>query len=272
MDVLVLPNFLIVGAPRSGTTSLARYLGAHPQVFMAADKEVRFFGAGFDRGLEWYAKHFAGAGTQPRVGEATPTYLADPQARRRLAATLPEAKLIAILRDPVDRAYSQYWLARSLGTEDRTFEAAIGVAGGADATDRPLRRYLEQGRYVEQLRDLCTLYPRDAVHVEIFEDFVAAPAERFRSVCRFLDVDDTVVPDLVGATVNRHVDHRSPSLHRAARDLPRPIRRALGRLNARPATYPPMAPATRAELRSRFEGPNDELARWLGRDLSEWGR
>jgi hypothetical protein len=204
------------------------------------------------------------------VGEATPTYLADPEARRRIAETLPDARLIAILRNPVDRAYSQYWMARSLGTEDRSFEAAIGLTA-SEPDARPLRRYLEHGHYVDQLRDLAARHPRGAIHVAIFEDFVEAPEAAFRAVCRFLDVDDAIVPDVVGTTVNAHVDHRSGSLHRAAKDLPRPLRRAIGRLNARAESYPPMDPATRVELLGRFREPNDALAAWLGRDLTGWG-
>src|ERR1051326_983405 len=115
-----LPTFLIIGAGRSGTTSLARYLGSHPHVFMARAKEMHFFDSD-SKTREWYRPRFAEARRQTAVGEATPNYLYEPAAIKRMAAIVPEARLIAILRDPVDRAYSHYWQNRSLGKETMTF-------------------------------------------------------------------------------------------------------------------------------------------------------
>ena len=272
----VLPNFLIVGAPRCGTTALARYLGAHPQVFMADVKEVRFFGAGGGTDLDAYARHFAAGRGTPRIGEATPTYLYDEAAVTQIAATLPDASLIVVLREPVDRAYSQYWLNRSQGDEDRPFEEAVGLvpatASRPGEPARPIRRYLERSRYLPYLERLASLFPREAIHVEIFEELTADPAARFSAVCRFLGVDDTVVPDIVGARVNPHAAHRSPGLRRRARAWPKPLRDVVGRLNTRPAPYPALADATRQELQKRFGEANRLLGAWLGRDLTVWER
>jgi Sulfotransferase domain len=270
----VLPNFVIVGAPRCGTTALARYLGAHPQVFMAQVKEVRFFGREGGTDLDAYARHFEPGRDYPRVGEATPTYLYDEVAVQQMAAALPGALLIAVLREPVDRAYSQYWLNRSSGDEDRSFEEAVGLvppaAGRPGEPARPLRRYLERSRYLPYLENLAASFPRASIHVEIFEELMAHPAHRFAAICRFLGIDDTVVPDNVGTRVNPHTRHRSAGLRRRAKTLPRPLRDAVGRLNTRPAVYPPMADATRSELAGRFRDANQELATWLGRDGSPW--
>jgi hypothetical protein len=269
----VLPNFLIVGAPRCGTTALARSLGAHPQVFMADVKEVRFFGAGGGVNLDAYARHFAPGRGSARVGEATPTYLYDEVAVEQMAAALPEALLIVILREPVDRAYSQYWLSRSLGDEARSFEEAVGLAGPTERLGeppRPLRRYLDRSRYLPYLERLATAFPRDAIHVEIFEESVADPAARFGAICRFLGIDDDVPPGNLGAAVNPHSTHRSPGLRRRSRAWPKPIRDVVGRLNTRSVPYPPLAEVSRDELRERFREPNRELGAWLGRDRSPW--
>src|SRR5262245_45971784 len=120
-----LPTFLIVGAMRSGTTSLARYLGAHPDVFVAPEKEIHFFDRCFDRGVAWYAERFIQAAGAGAIGEATQSYMYDPDAIARMRSVVPSARLLTILRHPTDRAYSHYWLNRAHGLEDRSFEAAI---------------------------------------------------------------------------------------------------------------------------------------------------
>ena len=99
-----LPAFLIVGAMRSGTTSLARYLASHPDVLFAPQKEVHFFDRNFHRGVAWYASQFAGDPTLRLAGEATPSYMYDELAVERMSHTVPHAKLIAVLRDPTERA------------------------------------------------------------------------------------------------------------------------------------------------------------------------
>jgi hypothetical protein len=123
-----LPNFVIIGAPRSGTTSLAHSLSQHPEVFVTMQvKELHFFDTNFDRGLDWYRQQFSGAdaAAAKAAGEATPTYMYDETAMSRMAETVPDARLIAILRNPVDRAYSHYWMNRSLDREDLLFPVAI---------------------------------------------------------------------------------------------------------------------------------------------------
>ena len=105
----LLPNFVVIGAMRSGSTSLYKYLQAHPDVFMPR-KEIHFFDVKWDRGIAWYHTRFEGYAGQTAIGEATPTYLADPVALDRMAATIPDARLVAVLRDPIDRAYSHYWM------------------------------------------------------------------------------------------------------------------------------------------------------------------
>lgn len=264
------PNFFIIGAMRSGTTALARYVGAHPDVYVAPEKEVHFFDRFYDRGLDWYRSRFAGAGAERAIGEATQTYMYLPEVLPRLAEAAPDARLIAILRNPVDRAYSHYWLNRSFRVETLDFRAAT-----AAGLDRPVRRrqdfaYVERGRYLVQLERVCEYFPRKALHVVLFEDLIHEPGETFASVCRFLDVDPEIRPSNLGDSINRHLEFRSLRLRSLSRRLPRPMGLVVGRLNARPVDYPPMDEAVRRELSQRFAEDNAHLAGWLGRDLSAW--
>lgn len=271
-----LPNFLIIGAMRSGTTSLARYLGAHPDVFVAQDKELHFFDLNRDRGLDWYRAQFTGAEGERMVGEATQTYMYDGEAVDRMASDLPDAKLIAILRDPVKRAYSHYWQNHARGTEPLSFPDAIAAEperlASSDKQSRFFFSYVDRGLYVRQLRRICEHYPRASLHVLLFEDLRDAPAEAYRSACAFLGVDDDFLPPNIGVPINRYVSFRSVKLRALGKKLPRALRRAVGRLNTQEASYPPMDPGVRAELRQRFAADNAALETWLDRDLSEWRR
>ena len=263
-----LPNFFIIGAMRSGTTALARYVGAHPGVFMAPEKEVHFFDRHHDRGLEWYRSRFAGHQGQPAVGEATQTYLFMPDVPARIAAVVPDAKLIAILRNPVDRAYSHFWMNRGLRTESRSPEEALTAEPGAPV----FFPYLDRGRYLPQLQRVCEHFPRDALHVLLFEDLLARPEETFGAVCSFLGVDPAVRPENLGRQINKNVAFRSIRVRDFARKLPAPLGKVIGRLNGKPFSYPKIDPALRRELAARFTEDNAQLAAWLGRDLSIWDR
>jgi hypothetical protein len=269
-----LPSFLIIGAMRSGTSSLARYLRAHPEVCMATQKEVHFFDRNFERGVDWYRSLFPCPNDGQAVGEATQTYMYDQEALERMWRLLPDSRLIAILRNPIDRAYSHYWLNRARGREPLDFGAALEAererlgTGSLDA--RFWYSYVDRGRYVRQLKAVCQRYRRDLVHVLLFEDLRDAPAETFSVVCRFLGVEHTVIPPNLGATVNPYVTFRSLRVRRLAGRVPRPIGRGLARLNTKMASYPPMDPAVRSKLAARFEDDTVALEAWLGRDLSAW--
>lgn len=273
-----LPDFLVVAAPRAGTTSLHRYLDAHPQVFMAPQKEVHFFDQHHHRGPDWYRQQFAEAEPRQVVGDATPTYLFAPGAVERMAELLPDAKLIVVLRNPVDRAYSNYWYWRTMFPDGRSF-AELARAEMADPeapAAEGFQPYLAMGRYLPQLRHLMDHYPRKALLVLLLEDLKEDAASAFRSVCCFLDIREDTVPKEVGRTFNPAPRLRSEQLRRAMlrtrawRWLPNRLVNGIDRLNRRPAPYPPMDPALRNELLDWYREDNEALARWLGRDLSMW--
>ena len=270
------PTFIIAGAMRSGTTALARYLGEHPDVFMAATKELHFFDRHFDRGVEWYEAQFEDGASARARGEATPAYLYDPVAAPRIADVLPGLHLVIMLRNPVDRAYSHYWHKVARGSESLTFADAIAAeperlaTGGYDAFAN--FSYLDRGRYAAQLERLTEHVPRAAMVVQLFEEFHADPKPAYAELCRFLGVDDGFVPSNLGEAINRFTRFRSRRVRELAAKLPKGVRNAVGRVNQVDEGYPPMAADVRARLLEQFAEDNAALAKWLGRDLSGWER
>ena len=283
-----LPDYVIVGAPKCGTSSLAKYLGDHPQAYMVPEKELRFFDQHFDEGLDWYRSRFAPADGE-LVGEATPSYLFEPGAIARMRSIIPRARLIALLREPVERAYSHYqhWHGR-LG-ERRGFRAAVEpeLALGRTTTsagwdpERPEGyHYLARSRYRFQLERLCEHYPREQLHVIFFEDLEARPVEVFQDACRFLGIDPDAVPASVGEVVNPYRYYYPAWLWglfvrvRIGRFLPGRAGAWLYRRMVRVAEpYPPLEDELRERLRAHFAPDNRELEQWLGRPLPQsWSR
>lgn len=268
-----LPTFLIVGAMRAGTTSLASMLRAHPDVYVPERKEIHFFNREWAKGTEWYRRQFAGARGESAIGEATPSYMYVTEGPERMASVLPDARLVATLRDPVDRAWSHYWRGRAWGLERLDFRQALEAEPDRlRAHDGHHFAYIDRGRYLRQLQDLCRFYPRESLHVVLFEDLVSTPAQTFWEVCRFLGVDDTFEPAKLGDRTAPFVAARSARISRIARTIrPRWLRRAIKLLNQRRGvSYPKMTAELRAETAARFAEDNAALAAWLGRDLSRW--
>ena len=148
-----LPTFVIVGAQKSGTTTLHDLLGQLPDAWMSEPKELHFFGKHPNRGLEWYADQFRPGPEHVAWGESTPSYLYKDQARAAMAEALPSARFVAILREPVARAYSHYWFARSKGKEPlTTFAEAVAAEPGRLANSKdgqPIAfSYLDRGHYL----------------------------------------------------------------------------------------------------------------------------
>jgi hypothetical protein len=271
------PTFLIVGAAKSGSTSLWKGVQSHPDVFVSPTKEVHFFDEdeNWDRGQGWYRSFFRGHYEQRAVGEATPTYMSSPAAPARMGQTVPAARLVAILRDPVRRAYSQYFQMRYYGWESRTFDEAV-----ADELKAPgwnlEPRYLAIGRYASQLERLGDHFERDQILVVITDDMRAALAATYQRVFAHIGVDPlaTSVPNIAE---NGFREVRFESLARKLR-ASRVARGASPRtwdLMVRMFTRtggapPPMDPRTRRMLDDAFGEENARLAAWLGRDLSAW--
>jgi hypothetical protein len=255
------PNFLVIGAQKAGTTSLHGYLTAHPAVLGASIKEVQYFSKFYDRGEDWYVAYFplelrGGAtrlrsGVRPAVGEASATYLFHPRAPERVHAFDPAMRLIAVLRDPVDRAYSHYQMEHRWGRETLPFEAALErelelrpqlermrTDPGYESQEAIDCSYIARGRYAEQLERWIELFPRDQLLVVTSDELLDDPARTMATVALFLGIPDW----------------------RATSYPLRGVRE-----------YDTIAPETREQLARTFAPETERLEQFLGRTLT-WTR
>lgn len=201
----VLPNFLVIGAMKGGTTSLFQYLAGHPQVHPPFRKEIKFFDLHYGQGLDWYRAHFPLKTKMTKgaiTGEATPYYIFHPLAAGRIAKDLPGAKLIAILRNPVDRAYSHYNHMVRVGRENLSFEEALDkederlfdeeqkiAADPAYSTFKHLHySYKARGRYAEQIAKWLELFPREQVLFLSSEELYSKPFSAYGKALEFLSL------------------------------------------------------------------------------------
>jgi hypothetical protein len=269
-----LPTFLIIGAAKSGTTTVAAHLRSHPDVFVPEAKELYFFSSGPARDrshdIGWYSEQFAAGASATARGEATPIYLPDPSAPAAVARTLPDAKIVALLREPVSRAWSHYWHARRRGVEHRSFSAALAdERRGIDVVEFG---YEATGRYVEHLRRWADHVPASSLHVVLLDDLERDPRSVYDGVCRFIGVDPDLGAPAFGEIHNRGHHVRSYRFHHVMWEkriyprLPERLAIRIGRLNHIDG-LPPMPERVRDELGDRFKGPNRDLAAWLRRAL-----
>jgi hypothetical protein len=267
------PSFLVVGAQKSGTTSLIHHLGAHPDVYVRRD-EIHYFDRHADRGIEWYRSQFDGVEKERAAGESTPDYMYFEDMPQLMAEQLPGVRLVAILRDPTDRAYSHYWHNRTRGWEPLSFGDALDAEPDRlKSSNRRMRArysYQDRGYYVRQLEVIRQHFPSDDLRVVLLDDLRDDPRAVIRVLYRFLGVDDSVVPPNIGSVNNPFRVARWRRLRRPIARLPMPARRLATRLNTRYVQYPPMDPGDRGRLRRTFAEEVHELATWLGRDLETW--
>lgn len=242
-----LPDFLIIGTQRGGTSALYRYLSLHPQILPASRKEIHYLDRWFGRGDLWYRSHFPTrrrlAGRAALTGEATPNYLFYPPAAQRARQLVPEARLIVLLRDPVDRAHSAWRLMVAGGYESLSFEEAIrreperiGSADGSDQPSPALFRYsyVSRGHYAEQLERWFGFFPRESFLVLSSEDLFQRPDLVCHQVLEFLGL-----PAQADIVLDRTYS----------------------------AEGPPIAPDLAARLREHFREPNLRLYELVGRDF-----
>jgi len=237
-----LPDFVVLGAQKGGTSFFYRLLTEHPLVRGAAAKELHFFDNKFAEGVGWYRRCFSEGehvgGHRTITGEASPSYLFDPQVPERMARVVPEARLIALLRNPVDRAYSHYQMEVGRVKEARSFEEAteeemISVEGQGNTVDVP-HAYLKRGLYAEQLERFWFFADRERLLVIKSEDLFTRRLEVLERMWRFLRLppfESTLAPPA-------------------------------GR-----ATYEPMDSATRRRLEGYFAPHNERLYDLLNTDF-----
>ncbi|MFZ6026636.1 MAG: sulfotransferase family protein [Chloroflexota bacterium] len=246
------PNFLIVGAQKGGTSSLYAYIAQHPDVLPAFRKEIKFFDCNYFCGYPWYLAHFPLRGKLqhgPHItGEGTPNYLFHPTALQRLALMLPQVKILILLRNPAERAYSHYQHQKRVGHEMLSFEDAIAseterLAGEAERIAADYRypqanyiahSYLASGRYIEQIPKVFRLFPRENVMILRSSQLYQETPTTYASVINFLGLRPW-----------------QPPAYRVFKE----------------GKYPPMKAETRQALSRYFKPYNQALYDYLGQEL-----
>jgi hypothetical protein len=302
---MALPDFLVVGAPKAGTTALHAALARHPALYMSVVKEPKFFltdgqppARGGPGDAQTYREHvwrradyealFDAAPAGAARGESTPLYLQDLAAHRRIHELIPGARLIAVLRDPVERAHSNWTHMWSAGLEPigEVVQACAEEERRVEAGWASFWRYIGLGRYGEQLEHLYTLFPPEQVLVVRYRSLVDRPAQTLDQICRFLGVAPGIIHTVPRQNVTAHPDRtlRYHAVSRALRTasavgrflpgtsgtvLTDPLERMLQR--SAPARKP-LTWEEREALLPHFEADIRLLEQITGDDHSDWLR
>ena len=311
-----LPNFFLAGAPKAGTTALYRYLDQHPGIYMSPIKEPNFFAdelrlenfapwfrkqaelrlpaqTEYLRGQvaekfsggpisEWsdYLKLFQCVTNETAIGEASVSYLWSETASRNIAARFPDAKILLILRNPMERAFSQYVHMLNFAEAPITFREYVDTALlSTDTRIGELYPFLRFGLYYEQVKRYLSLFSESQLQIHFYEDFTRDPMSVLKSTFRFLSVDPDFEPDLS----LRHMEAKVPrsffvknALKRLGiwdhvrRNLPSGLRGHLRNAAFRPREALTLHPADRARLVDYYRDDILNLSKLLGRDLSGW--
>ncbi len=193
---MTIPTFIIAGAQKSGTTALSNYLGDHPEITLSSFKEVHYFdyNIAYKEGVKWYEKHFHKENKSKAIGEATPDYMYMPYVPQRIYNLLPNIKLIFLLRNPVDRAYSHYWHEVKFGWEKLSFEEAISIEKKRILKNKQFKRhysYLDRGKYIIQLDRFLKYFNKKQVLILNSNDLKNKRNETICRVFNFIDVDSS---------------------------------------------------------------------------------
>ena len=290
---MTLPNFIVIGGAKAGTTALYWYLAEHPAVFMSPVKETNYFAYGLDadgrllygdpehhafpvKTLDAYQQLFAAAGDARAIGEASPIYLESPQAPERMRALLPAARLICALRHPVDRAYSDYLMF--LRSRGRRFDPALELTPAA-AWAHPDSHWMRISRYAEALGRFLQVFPRAQLHVLLFDDLKRAPLQAVQAVYRYLEVDPEFAPDLetphnVGGVPSSRVVE-GVLTNKALRTIVQPFIPTgavnwVRKLRTRNLRAAPLPAELKRELTAHFRDDIARTSQLIGRDLDHW--
>ena len=299
------PNLFVIGAAKSGTTSLHDYLDGHPQIFMSPLKEPGFFSPdvppprtryAYTDSLEHYLTLFDSAREEPVVGESSTYYLFSRRAPRLIYGFEPQSRIVAMLRNPVDMAYSMHGHRVAHGNEPMGSFASALAADAAPDRGGPERgavigregTYVERARYADQLERWLAVFPPEHVHVIVFEEFVADPGSKFRQLLEFLQVEPTYRPSDFKARNSRHRITQNPvsralrsrpaawARHRALPSIVGPRRAArIGRtigsssLMREDVAGEPLDSSLRARLELELSHDIERLSSLLGRDMKD---
>lgn len=297
-----LPNFLMIGAMKSGTTSLYHYLCQHPQIYMSSVKEPKFFaleGTTWDseprgpgglskikgiRDWQTYRDLFSGVSGETAIGEASPLYIYAPQAAEKIRKTLPDVKIVAILRHPVDRAYSHFlhWVQRGLEPLGADFLKVWNEEDRRMAENwSPNYHYKHRGFYYDQLQRYYDRFDGDRIRIYLFEELQQDPIALVRDLFSYLEVDGNFNPQTeqkynesqvpINSQVNQFVDRPNfvktllkPFVPQAWRDR---LKQTIKQTNS---SKPKLDPGLRSQLTQVYREDMLKLQDLIQKDLSNW--
>jgi hypothetical protein len=268
-----LPDFIIIGAAKAATTWIVHQLQQNPAVFLPGP-EPHYFSRAYEEGVDSYARWFETASPLQTVGEKSADYLAHPLAAVRIAALLPRVRLVVQLRNPVERAYSDYCMLYRRGTVTAPPEAYL--KRGSERS-----RFLEDGLYHRHLSRFIEFFPAEQLSLILHEDIKRQPEAVIAGLCDYLGITRLIAQGEVAARVNAG---EAPLLPLAMRRMLAPLKplaaplrqhswfRAMHASLARQPRYPPLTPDLRRRLRDFYADDIERLGPLIGRDLSHWLR
>ena len=273
----MLPNFLIIGSQKAGTTSLYRILKEHPQIFMADRKEINFFFKDdeYARGVDTYSQHFSDCANQLACGEASPGYICHPEAPARIHAILPEAKLILTVRDPIKRAVSQYWDNRRHLNEFHTFAEVVDFYLNDEYHPDKIG-YFSRGVYMRYIKNYLEYFPRENLLVLPFEKMVSDPESFYKEIFAFLGVDGDFMCEDFEEVFNPTEVWMNPFYQllirkpRYQKNIPVKLRRLFYWGKKMRFSAPPIDEESRKRLEDFYRPWNAELREFLGKELVGW--
>jgi hypothetical protein len=298
--VLRTPDFFIVGAPKCGTTALNDYLREHPEIFIPAKKEIHFFGSDlvFQKqrlALPEYLSYFSATRDEKRVGESSVWYLYSQRAAAEIKEFCPSARIIIMLRNPVDMMHSLH--SQRLFNDNEDIADFAEALAAEEERKRGLRLYKTAlntmgffyraaARYTQQVQRYFEVFGREQVHVIIFDDFTKQLPQVYRETCVFLEVNADFQPQFLVINANKRVRSKmlrgflryppSTTLRLLRLFVPQPgragLKERLRRFNTKYEPRLPLDPTLRQRLQAELLPEVEELSQLLGRDLTHWCR
>lgn len=295
----MLPNFLIVGAQKAGTTSVFKYLSQHPDIYSPFCKEPHYFSnapfPNLAKNDEEYENLFQNASHEKAIGEASVSYLIDPQAPIKIKKLIPEVKIIILLREPVERSYSQWWHMYQLGHEKHTFEKALKIEQERINSKHFQKKvkvysgffsYFQSSMYYNYVNRYINTFGKENVRIYIFEEFIKNLPKLCNELFRFLNVDPEFIPDFKVYNKSRSPKLRSlqifltkppPFLKIIFDSLPRMLKEKIFNAlkmiywkNMRETKRPTLNPLLRKSLHNKFITDIHKLEELVKKDLSAW--
>ncbi|MBN2087473.1 sulfotransferase domain-containing protein [Candidatus Peregrinibacteria bacterium] len=271
-------DFIGVGVPKAATTWITDCLDKHPDICMSEPKEVRYFDENKEKKLSWYKKHFIHCKKGQIKGEFSTKYLYDSDAPRLIKKFFPEVKIIICLRNPVDRAYSEYWMAREYYSykPNDTFENLLKEGC-----------FIRSGMYYTYIKNYLRYFSGDKIHIILLEDIKSSPKNVLKELLDFLNVDSDIAHSLIKGKSNTSKKIRYRSFIEILRFLSKTLidlrlnflikflkkiglKKLLLKLTTVPYKYPEMNPETRKGFKKIFREDIERLEKLIDRDLSRW--